>query len=150
MGLSYDVYRSTLFDAPVGEVWAVIRGFEDWSGWVSAIESCKVEGDIPSGSLVGSVRSVTMRSGGVLRERLLGLSDHEHTITYAMEQTDTPMRDYVSTIRLLAVTDGDRTFAEWTGSFDAVPEQAAPIAEAMGAFYETAFTGVRSRLREPS
>ena len=104
MGSWFPVYRSTVFDARVGEVWSIIRGFEDWSGWVSAIESCKVEGNIPSGSLVGSVRSVVMRSsGGVLRERLLGLSDHEHTITYAMEQTDTPMRDYVSTIRLLAV-----------------------------------------------
>ena len=31
------------------------------------------------------------------------------------------------------MTDGDRTYAEWTASFDAPPEEADKVAEGMGA-----------------
>ena len=36
-----------------------------------------------------------------------------------------PLTDYVATLRLTPVTDGDRTFVEWTAEFDCAPRREA-------------------------
>jgi hypothetical protein len=139
------IYRSTVFDAPVGEVWAIIRDFNGWPAWLGVIEASVIEDGLASDT-VGCVRALTV-PGSVARERLLGLSDHEHTITYSVEEADLPINDYVATIRLRPVTDGGRTFAEWSGSFNGPVDQESAIAEGIGAdVYESAFAGVRELL----
>ena len=43
------------------------------------------------------------------------------------------------------VTDGDRTYAEWTASFDAAPEEADKIAAGMGAnVFQGGFNALKS------
>jgi len=142
------IYRSTVFDAPVATVWSIIRDFNDWPRWLPIIGSSEIEDGLPSNA-VGCVRTLRLPPEGLARERLLALDDHTHTITYAVEETTSvAMRDYVATIRLHAVTDGDRTFAEWSGSFDAAPEDEPEIAQMVGTrVYESGLAGIRERLR---
>jgi hypothetical protein len=46
---------------------------------------------------------------------------------------------------LRRVTDGDRTYAEWTASFDAAPEEADKIAAGMGAnVFQGGFNALKS------
>ena len=43
-----------------------------------------------------------------------------------------PLTDYVATARLTSVTDGDRTFAEWTAEVDCAPEVAEELMTGIG------------------
>jgi hypothetical protein len=142
------IYRSTVFDAPVDAVWAIIRDFNDWPSWLKIIAGSEIEGGGPSDA-VGAVRALVVPPSDTARERLEGLDDHAHTITYSVLETSSPpINDYVATIRLTPVTDGDRTFAEWSGSFWSPDPEAEPaIADAIAAMvYEGGFAGVRERL----
>ena len=38
--------------------------------------------------------------------------------TYSILEAPMPLTDYVATLRLTPVTDGDRTFVEWSAEFD--------------------------------
>ena len=42
------------------------------------------------------------------------------------------VENYVATLKLTPVTDGDRTFAEWSAEFDCAPEREAELAQAIG------------------
>ena len=42
------------------------------------------------------------------------------------------VRDYIATLKLSPITDGNRTFAEWSAEFDCAPERATPLAELVG------------------
>jgi hypothetical protein len=40
--------------------------------------------------------------------------------------------NYVATLKLTPVTDGNRTFAEWWAEFDCAPEREAELAQGIG------------------
>ena len=42
------------------------------------------------------------------------------------------VENYVATLRLTPVTDGDRTFAEWTAEFDCPPERETELISNIG------------------
>jgi hypothetical protein len=52
--------------------------------------------------------------------------------TYAILESPMPLTDYVATIRLTPVTDGDRTFAEWTAEFECATEVAEDLVRGIG------------------
>ena len=41
--------------------------------------------------------------------------------TYSILESPMGVENYVATLRLIPVTEGDLTFAEWTAEFDAAP-----------------------------
>jgi len=43
-----------------------------------------------------------------------------------------PLTDYVATLRLTPVTDGNRTFAEWSAEFDCAEEAADDLVNGIG------------------
>ena len=43
-----------------------------------------------------------------------------------------PVENYVSTLRLFPVTDGDRSYAEWSAEFDCRPEREAELVAEIG------------------
>ena len=67
-----------------------------------------------------------------IRERLLGLSDFDMFCTYAILESPMPLTDYVATLRLTPVTDGDKTFVEWSAEFECAPEVAADLVAGIG------------------
>jgi hypothetical protein len=71
---------------------------------------------------VGCVRDFHLQNGDRIREKLLGLSDYDFFCTYSILESPMPLTGYIATLRLTPVTDGDRTFAEWTAEFDCAPE----------------------------
>jgi len=111
------VFTSSILSAPIEKVWARIRDFNALPAWVPLIKSSTIEGGLPS-DRVGCVRSFSTQDGQKLRERLLALSDREHSCTYSILESHLPVRGYVATLRLLPITDGNRTYAEWTAEFD--------------------------------
>ena len=116
-------YASTVIDAPADDVWARIRDFNglpDWHGGMVATSEIE---DGRAGDQVGSVRGFTLTDGTHLREGLLSHSDAERSYSYDFQKTPFDVDNYLATIRVTPVTDGDRSFVEWWTTFDCAPDK---------------------------
>lgn len=125
------VLRSTILDAPVDDVWAVIRDFNGHDRWHPAVSDSAVERNRASDE-VGCVRRFHLVDGSELRELLLTLSDMEMTMSYCLLDTPVPLFNYVAHTRLLPVTDGNRTFWHWESTFDTRAGEAEKMAQMVG------------------
>ena len=81
---------------------------------------------------VGCVRRFTLQDGAELREQLLALSDLEMTFSYCLLDTPIPLFNYVAHVRLLPVTDGNRTFWHWECRFTTPAGREAELADMVG------------------
>ena len=126
-----EVFTSAVIDAAVGKVWARIRDFNGLPDWHPAIVESRIENGAPADQ-VGCVRAFRLQDGGFIREKLLALSDFDFACTYAILESPMGVENYVATLRLAPVTDGDRTFAEWTAEFDCAPGREAELVTQIG------------------
>ena len=140
------VYVSSVIPAPVGRVWARIRDFNGLPSWHPAIAESRIENGEPS-DRVGCVRDFRLRNGERIRERLLGLSDYEYFCTYSILESPMPLSDYVATLRLTPITDGDRTFAEWSAEFTCDPAREAELVAMIGrTVFQAGFDALKRQL----
>src|SRR4029453_13710613 len=141
------VRRSAVIDAPIHRVWAVLRAFNSHSAWHPAVGPSAIErGEAPD--QVGCVRDFMLKDGNHIREQLLALSDRDHVSTYCILDATLPMRNYVATVQLKRVTDGDRTFWHWESTFDVPRGREREFEELVGGqVYEAGFTGLAALLR---
>ena len=139
------VFVSSVIDAPAAEVWARIRDFNGLPRWHPRIADSQIEeGEVSD--RVGCVRSFRLQNGDQLREKLLALSDYEMSYTYAILQSPMPLTDYVSTLRLTPITDGDRCFAEWSAEFECAPEVEDELVQGVGGnVFQTGFDALKRR-----
>lgn len=121
-------YASAVIDAPIETVWNVVRNFNGLANWHPAIASSEIEDGLSSAE-VGCIRSFYLTDGAHVREKLLALSDVDHSLSYSFVKPAFPVKNYVAGIRLIRISDGDRTFAEWTAVFDEEPEDAGKYVE---------------------
>ena len=84
------VRQSTIIDAPIDEVWAILRDFNGHDRWHPAIAFSEIEGGEPVDA-VGSVRHFRLADGGELREQLLALSDKDHRLSYCLLEAPLPL-----------------------------------------------------------
>ena len=125
------VARSTIMDAPVDRVWAVIRDFNGHDQWHPIVERSVIERGQPSDK-IGCVRRFVLNDGSELREQLLTLSDLEQCYSYCLLDTPIPLFNYVAHIRLLPVTDGNRSFWHWESRFTTPPGREEELARKVG------------------
>ena len=141
------VVRSAIIDAPIERVWAILRDFNSHSAWHPVVAESAIENGEPSDQ-VGCVRSFRLHDGHTVREQLLALSDRDHVSSYCILQASLPLRQYVATVQLKRVTDGDRTFWHWQSTFDAPRGREQELADLVGrGVYEGGFEGLRTHLR---
>ena len=140
------VVRSTIIDAPIARVWAVLRDFNSHDQWHEVVEASRIEGD-ERGDQVGCVRSFTLKDGHRIREQLLTLSDREHKSTYCIVEATVPLQRYVATVMLKPVTDGDRTFWHWESTFATPPGMERELRDMVAqGVYEAGFENLRRYL----
>ncbi|MFM9849139.1 MAG: SRPBCC family protein [Hyphomicrobiaceae bacterium] len=125
------VYASSVIDAPAAKVWEKVRDFNALPRWHPRIRESRIENGEPSDK-VGCVRDFRLQNGDRLREKLLGLSDYDMFCTYSILESPMPLTDYIATLRLTPISDGDRTFIEWTAEFDCASEAAAELVDGIG------------------
>lgn len=126
------VYVSSVIDAPAAKVWDRVRDFNALPRWHPRIRDSRIENGEPA-DRVGCVRDFHLQNGDRIREKLLGLSDYDMFCTYAILESPMPLTDYVATLRLTPITDGDRTFAEWTAEFECDESEAQGLVDGIGA-----------------
>jgi Polyketide cyclase / dehydrase and lipid transport len=110
-------YFSTVFEQTAADVWKIVRDFNNYPVWVGGAGESLIE-DGKSGESVGAVRNVLYRERRI-RQRLLALSDVERSQTYEFcSPPSLPMTDFLATLRITPVVDGDRAFVEWWATFN--------------------------------
>jgi uncharacterized protein YndB with AHSA1/START domain len=144
------VYTSSVIDAPADTVWAAIRDFNSLPAWHPLIAESKIENGLASDK-VGCVRAFRMRDGGQLREQLLSLSDYDYQCSYSILASPMPIENYVATLKLTPVTDGNRSFAEWSAEFDCDESAERELAEAIGqGVFQVGFDALKQRFTRRS
>jgi hypothetical protein len=120
------IYTSSVVNSPAAKVWARVRDFNGLPTWHPGIAESRIENGEPSDK-VGCIRELRVRNGDRIREQLLGLSDYEMFCTYCILESPMGVENYIATLRLTPVTDGQRTFLEWSAEFDCAPEREAEL-----------------------
>jgi hypothetical protein len=140
------VYVSSVIDASAERVWREVRDFASLPKWVPAVAECRIEGNAPADQ-IGCVRAFKLKDGGALREKLLALSDYDFSTTYSILESPMAVENYVATLRLVPVTDGERCFAEWTAEFDCDPTRAEALVDQIGrGVFQAAFDELKRRV----
>jgi hypothetical protein len=125
------VYTSSVIDAGADSVWARVRDFNALPLWHPGIADSRIENNEPADK-VGCIRHFHTRDGGMIRERLLALSDYDYSCTYEILESPMGVEHYVATLKLTPVTDGARTFAEWSAEFECAQERESALSELIG------------------
>ena len=111
-------YNSTVIDAPIEQVWQTIKNFHDLS-WGSAV--------VTSTDKIGNKNSDEMGAQRILNnafhETLLSIDNAQFSFTYSIDDGPGPVakdavQNYIGTVKLSPITASNRTFAEWSSSFD--------------------------------
>ena len=141
------VYTSSVIEASADAVWAVIRDFNALPKWTPFVADSRIEGGV-SADTVGCVRRFRLRDGGEIREQLLALSDYDYQCTYSIIESPMGVENYVATLKLTPVTDGNRTFAEWSAEFDCPPARESELAQGIGqGVFQAGFDSLKSMFR---
>lgn len=125
------VYVSSVIGASADSVWSRIRDFNGLPLWHPLVADSRIENSQP-GDRVGCIRHFHTRDGGMVREKLLALSDYEYSCTYEMLESPMGVTNYTATLKLTPVTDGARCFAEWSAEFDCDEGRERELTETIG------------------
>lgn len=140
------VCRSTVVEAPIEQVWHLLRDFNSHESWHPAIAHSEIENRRRNDE-VGCIRYFRLQDGGELREQLLTLSDCGHCLTYCILDSPIPLMGYVASVRLRPITDRGHTFWEWSSNFRAPAGREAELAGLVGEqIYQAGFDGFKKML----
>ncbi|GJL84117.1 MAG: polyketide cyclase [marine bacterium B5-7] len=126
-----EVYTSSVINASADRIWAVVRDFNALPAWHPAIAESRIEGGAPPDQ-VGCVRAFRLKDGGSLREQLLALSDYDYSCTYSILESPMGVENYIATLKLTPITDGNRTFAEWSAEFECAAGRENELIDSIG------------------
>jgi len=139
------VYASSVIDAPADAVWAQIRDFNALPQWHPLIADSRIEGATAS-DRIGCIRNFRTKDGGNIREQLLTLSDFDYECTYSILDSPMGVENYVATLKLTPITDGNRTFAEWSAEFDCAEARERELAQTIGeGVFQGGFNALKQR-----
>jgi NADPH:quinone reductase-like Zn-dependent oxidoreductase/uncharacterized protein YndB with AHSA1/START domain len=140
------VVRSTIIDAPIERVWAVLRDFNSHDQWHAVVDESRIEAG-QSSTQLGCVRAFRLKDGNFIREQLLTLDDVQHKSTYCIVESTVPLQRYVATVTLKPVTDGQRTFWHWESTFATPPGRERELRDMVAqGVYEAGFENLRRHL----
>ena len=139
------VYVSSVINAPAEAVWEVIRDFNALSRWHPSISDSRIENS-QAADTVGCIRAIRLRDGALIREQLLTLSDFDYQCTYSILESPMPLENYIATLKLTPITDGNRAFVEWSAEFDCDEVQERELAENIGqGVFQAGFNALKQR-----
>jgi Polyketide cyclase / dehydrase and lipid transport len=139
------VYVSSVIAAPASSVWAVVRNFNALPDWTLFVVESRIEQNMPPDQ-VGCIRNFQLKDGGKIRERLLALSDYDMSCTYTIVESPMGVENYIATLALTPITDGNSTFVSWKAEFDCTPERENDLVQSIGqGVFQAALTHLKQR-----
>ena len=114
-----------VINASANEIWKIISAFEGVERFAPWVASSSVEG-----LGVGAKRTITMKDGVQLFERLEHLDEQEkilcYSITDAISDSPLPVKDFMATVQLQEIS-GNWCEVEWSATFEAQEKPEAEI-----------------------
>ncbi|MDX3071047.1 SRPBCC family protein [Streptomyces sp. NPDC088354] len=102
---------SRIVPASPDRVWQLVGGFGSLPDWLPYIPSSTLEEG-------GRTRRLANPNGEVIVERLIAFNEDERQYSYAILQAPFPVVDYLSTLRVHAVSGNDDIAeVQWSGRF---------------------------------
>jgi hypothetical protein len=139
------IYISSVINAPASQVWSLIRDFNALPLWVPAVAESRIEAGLVSDT-VGCIRAMRLHEGGFIREQLLALSDYDMSCSYSILESPMDLQNYMAVLKLNPVTDGDKTFAEWSAEFVCDADKEADLVNQIGQnVFQSAFESLNQR-----
>ncbi len=139
------VYVSSVIPAPAPDVWRLVRDFNGLPNWTPFVAESRIEQNLPSDQ-IGCIRNFTTKTGGRIRERLLALSDYELSCVYTILESDMGVENYIATLALTPITDGNMTLAEWSAEFDCPADRETALIHQIGTgVFQAAFQSLKQR-----
>ncbi|MFJ3464555.1 SRPBCC family protein [Achromobacter spanius] len=129
--MPHTVHITAIVNAPLDKVWPLFRDFNGLGGWHPGVAESRLE-EGGRHDAVGSVRHLTLKPSGFVREQLLMLDDPNTELRYSIIETDLPMRDYVAGVSLHPITEGGGTLVQWWADFRVEGAELSDVAAAVG------------------
>ena len=126
--------RSVDIAVPADEAWALVGDPAGVGSWFGAVAECRMEDD---------VRIATMRSGAVLRERIVEHDDQERRYSYTVLEGIPNLTSHLATLSV-APGDGRCTVTWEQQATSSDPDY--DIEARLGEVLQRALDGVRERL----
>jgi len=145
--MPHTVQVSAIVHAPLQKVWACFRDFDGLARWQPGVAESRIE-EGGRHDAVGSVRHLTGKSSGFVREKLLMLDDPGATMSYAIIESSMPVRDCTAGVSLHAVTESGHTLVQWWADFRVEGAPLGDVASAMRAMYQAGLAALDAKLRE--
>ncbi|MFF3563563.1 SRPBCC family protein [Streptomyces sp. NPDC002574] len=102
---------SRIVPASPDRVWQLVGGFGSLPDWLPYIASSALEEG-------GRTRRLANPNGDAIVERLIAFNEEERHYSYAILQAPFPVVDYLSTLRVYAVSGNDNVAeVQWSGRF---------------------------------
>jgi polyketide cyclase/dehydrase/lipid transport protein len=127
-----EAYYSAVIDHPVETVWSLIRDFNNYPVYIDGVSESVIE-DGKGGDEVGAIRRFCYL-GNWVRQSLVEHSDERRTLTYqslepllfpaGLRPEPVSPTGYRGTMHLQGITEGDRTFIEWSVRLKTEPQDA--------------------------
>ncbi|WP_330455562.1 SRPBCC family protein [Streptomyces sp. NBC_00820] len=102
---------SRIVPASPEHVWRLIGGFDSLPDWLPFIPSSTLEDG-------GRMRRLSDAEGQTIVERLISFDEEQRFYSYSIVEAPFPVTDYLSTLRVYAVTGDDAVSeVQWSGRF---------------------------------
>lgn len=120
------------------KAWSIVGDFCGIAAWHPALEKCE-----PSEKDGHKFRTLTLKGGGQIYERLESWDDKAMAYTYTIVDGVLPVANYASTLRVRS--SGDTSVIEWGGKFDAKGAPDADAIKTMTGVYDAGVTAIAGK-----
>lgn len=140
LSTKHEANETLKISVPAEEAWKKIREFNDMS-WHPAVDTTMAE----SGNHIGSVRTIQLKGGGSLLEKLDAHSDGTRSYAYRMlDSGPLPISEYKS-ILSVNISGPDSCVIVWSGTFVTVNSDKNST-EIISDIYRAGLNSIRSQL----
>ncbi len=128
-------HASKASSEPVDAMWQKVGDFCGIAKWHPAIAKCDLSAD-------GKERTLTLKGGGTIVEKLVHWSDKTHSYTYRIVSGPLPVANYESTLRVRAAKSGKGSVVSWRGHYAAKGASDADAKKAIDGVYDAGLKGL--------
>lgn len=116
------VEKTIIINASPDKVWVIVKDFGNFHKWEPLVTDCKLE---KKGE--DTLRTLTLKSGGKVVERLKGIDDEAMKLKYEILEGVIPVADYNSFIIVSKGPNPNESSVTWVGRFYRVYKLNPPI-----------------------
>lgn len=113
----HKVEKEIVIKAPPAKVWALVKDFGNLQKWHPLVASTKVESKKDENGDPATYRTLTLKDGGTIVERLGSIDDADMKIKYYMDSGVLPVKDYYATISVKAGPGAGESTVTWLARF---------------------------------